>query len=201
MGGLEGPPNPPNARPRPGKAVARLDLRLLCYAGPVMWRGLVLIVLVLLASACASGGPKRPVIEQRSTQGPTAEDFWKATVTSQNGREPNFEEKRHWEDDIEERTSKYLRTHPEAASDLSVSAFRYFRQVSVGMDKEQVQILLGSPAAVSTKPDELEKAAHRFWPLIKDRATEAWAYPFGWTFFFSGGKVVDIVQYIPASSS
>jgi hypothetical protein len=165
----------------------------------VILRGLVLIVVAVLATACLTGGEKRPTIEQRTTQGPTAEDFWKATIAAQNRREPNFEERRHWDADIEERISRYLREHPQAASDLNVSSFRYWRQVAVGMDKEQVQILLGPPTVASTKPDEMERAARRYWPLIKDRATEAWAYPFGWVLFFSGSKVVDIVQYIPAS--
>jgi hypothetical protein len=171
----------------------------LCYAGPVILRGLALVFVAMVATACATGGEKRPTLEQRTTQGPTADDFWKATIAVQNRREPNFEERRHWEADLDDRVGRYLRENPEAASDLNVSAFRYLHQVSVGMDKEQVRILLGQPVVVSTKADEMEKAARRYWPMIKDRATEAWAYPFGWTIFFSGSKVVDIVQYIPAS--
>ena len=192
-------PKPPNARRAPAKPWrASISVRV-CYAGPMMLRGFVLMLVAVVAAACASGGEKKPVVEQRTTQGPTAEEFWKATMQAQNRREPNFEERRHWDAEMEERTSAYLRTHPEAANDLNVSAFRYWRQVSVGMDKEQVQILLGPAVAASTKPDEMERAARRYWPIMKDRATEAWAYPFGWVFFFSGSKIVDIIQYIPAS--
>ena len=160
-------------------------------------RPLILLAFLLVLAGCALS--RREPLEQRTTQGPTADDFWKATVVAQNGREPNFEEKRHWESDINERIAKYLREHPNAANDLEVSTFRFLHQVSVGMDKEQVQILLGPPAAVSTSAPDIEKVARKYWPQIKDHANEAWAYPFGWVLYFSGPRLVDITQYIPGT--
>ena len=63
------------------------------------------------------------------------------------------------------------------------------------MDKDQIQILLGPPIAVSSDQAHLEQLARRYWPLIQGRATEVWIYPVGWNLFFSGPRLVDITQY------
>lgn len=159
-------------------------------------RLVALVVVVLVVAGCAS--IRRPV-EERTTQGPTAEEFWIAAIATQNRREPTFEERRHWEDDLDARIDAYLHQHPEAANSLNVSGFRFLKQVSVGMDQEQVSILLGPPTQTLRQPQEMELAAHRFWPLIQPVATEAWVYPYGWTLFFAGQRLADIVRY-PAPS-
>lgn len=156
----------------------------------------LLAVLVLLLSACLTS---RSAVEQRTTQGPTAELFWTAKMLVQNGRAPNFEEKRHWEDDIDARIAAYLRAHPDVSNALHVSSFRFHRQVVVGMDKEQVKILLGEPIRSSTDAQEMRNVARGYWPSIRGKATEVLVYPFGWAFFFEGGKVIDITQYVPGS--
>lgn len=156
-------------------------------------RGLALASGALALAACASFGP----LEQRTTQGPTAEEFWMYRVILANGREPSFEERRHWQDQIDAKILQYLRAHPEAANSLEVSTFRFYRQAAVGMSKEQVTILLGPPEAVTADPARMEKLARRYWPLLKGHAKETWVYPLGWHLYFADARLVDITQYLP----
>ncbi len=151
-------------------------------------------LLLALALAGCGGLFKKPV-EQRTTEGLTAEAMFIYRVVLQNGREPSFEERQTWKDDIEQRISAYLRAHPEAANSFDVTKFRYLRQASVGMTKEQVQILLGPADGATTDAAQVEKLARKYWPQIKDRATEAWVYPLGWSYYFKEDRVVDITQY------
>jgi hypothetical protein len=120
-------------------------------------------------------------------------------VLTASGREPTFEERRQWDAQVEEKISAYLRAHPEKASALDVSTFRYMRQVTVGMDKEQVLILLGAPVSVTGDQAQMEKVARRYWSDIKGNATELWVYPLGWNMFFAGQRLIDITQYVPPS--
>jgi hypothetical protein len=153
----------------------------------------VACVALLTSAGCRS---TRPEVEQRTTQGPTAQQMFNLRVLAESGREPTFEERRQWDAQIEERIAAYLRAHPDTASSLDVSTFRFLRQSTVGMDKEQILILLGPPVAVSGDQAHLEQIARRYWPQIQGNATEVWIYPLGWSFFFSGQKVVDITQYV-----
>jgi len=153
---------------------------------------IVLVAGLLILAACASYRVK----EQRTTQGPLAEDLWMTNVILANGREPNFDERRHWNNQIEYRISQYLHQHPEAANSLDVSTFRFVRQVSVGQTAEQVLILLGRPITVTSDEAEMEKLARAYWPTIKGTVTEAWVYPVGWRLYFKDSKVVDITQYL-----
>jgi hypothetical protein len=141
---------------------------------------------------------RRGPVEQRSTQGPTSQQMLNLRVLAESGREPTFEEKRQWDGHVEEKISAYLREHPDKASSLDVSTFRYMRQVTVGMDKEQVLILLGAPVAVSGDQGQMEKIARGYWSTIKGNATEVWVYPLGWNLFFAGQRLIDITQYVPA---
>jgi hypothetical protein len=159
----------------------------------VTLRALALVALTLMLGACASTRE----VEQRTSQGPTADEFWLYRMMLTNGREPNFDERRHWQNDIEDQISKYLREHPEAANSLEVSTFRFYRRATVGMTKEQVVILLGRPIKTTTDAAEIEKAARKYWPDVKDRAKEGWAYPMGWFFYFAEDRVVDITRYVP----
>jgi hypothetical protein len=170
---------------------------LICYAVAVTLRPLALVALALLLGACL-GGPR---IEQRTTQGPTADEFWVYRMVLTNGREPNFDERRHWQNEMEDQIGRYLREHPAASNSLDVSTFRFYRRVAVGMTKEQVLILLGRPTKMTTESAEMEKLARRYWPDVKDRAKEAWTYPLGWYFYFAEDRVVDIIQYVPRSQS
>ncbi len=159
----------------------------------------VLVRLVVLATFILASGCARPALEQRTTQGPTAEKMWVARMVSQNGRTPTFDERRYWDEHIDEQISEYLRDHPDVANSTGVSEFRFSRQALVGMTQEQVTILLGPPDAVVKDPAEIEKLARRFAPQIKKHASEAWVYPLGWRLYFAGSELVDITQYLPRS--
>ena len=151
----------------------------------------LLVAGLLILVGCAAR-----VREQRTTQGPLAEDIFITNAWVANGREPNFDERRHWGNQVDLRISQYLHSHPEVANSPDVSTFRFIRQVSVGQNHEQVLILLGPPIARTTDEAEMAKIARRFWPYIQGNATEAWVYPDGWNLYFKGSIVVDITQYL-----
>lgn len=157
-------------------------------------RGLLAVVL-LASAACAAS--KAPLIEQRTTQGPAADDVWAYRVLMMNGREPTFDERRHWEGQLDLAISRYLTRDQEFASSPQLSTFRLLRQPAVGMSKEQVLILLDAPERTTTDTAEMEKLARKYWPQIRDKASEAWTYPLGWQFYFSESRLVDIIQYQP----
>jgi hypothetical protein len=166
-----------------------------CYPDRVTRIALLLLSVVLIAGC---GGVATHTIDQRTTQGPTADEFWMTSMLTANGRYPNFEEKRHFMDELDGRISKYLREHEEAASDpLTAPAFRNLHQVTAGMDKGQVEVLLGAPFTTSDDAQQMANWARRHWPQIRGRADEAWGYPYGWIFYFNKGKVVDITQFMP----
>lgn len=155
-------------------------------------KGLALIAILTILTGCGTLRIK----EQRTSQGPMAEDLFVTMVYIANGREPNFDERRHWDNQLDLRISQYLHAHPEAASATDVSTFRFLKQASVGQTNEQVLILLGPPLARTTDEAEMEKLARRYWPYIKGNATEAWVYPDGWNLYFKDARLVDITQYL-----
>jgi hypothetical protein len=159
----------------------------------VKWRWVALLGLL---AGCTT---ILPPIDQRTTQGPTATELWTVRVMQATGRAPSFEEKRHFDDEMDERISRYLREHQDAASSTTVMSFRSLRQVTVGMDKAQVEILLGAPLATTRDPAQMQSLARHHWPEIRDRAKpdEAWSYPFGWVVYFRQSRVADITQYLP----
>jgi hypothetical protein len=158
-------------------------------------RVLGLVALALVLVACATRN-----VEQRTTQGPAAEQLWLYRQLSANGRAPTLDERLQWHDQLDDRIARYLREHPEAANSLDVTIFRFERRPIVGMTKEQILLLLGRPVASTSDPSEIEKRARKFWPLIREQAQEAWAYPLGWTFYFAGDRVVDITQHLSSSN-
>ena len=157
-----------------------------------MKRRLAVVVCVLAVVAGCKSAPT----EQRTTHGPSAEELFFLQSYVTNKREPNFDERRHWEGQLDWRISQYLNQHPEDANSLEVSTFKFYRRAAVGQSKEQIMILLGAPLVATTDGGEIEKLAHRYAPVIKGNATEAWAYPVGWTIFFAGSRVIDITQYL-----
>jgi hypothetical protein len=164
----------------------------LIYHDRVRSSSIAMVMVASLVAGCAAHTP----IEQRTTQGPSAYQLWSLRMATHLGREPNFDERRHFDDELETRITRYLNEHPEDANALNVSTFRFARRVSVGMSGEQVAILLGTPLGRTTDPGELQKRARKFWPDIKDRAREGWAYPLGWTVYFDDEqRVVDITQF------
>ena len=160
-----------------------------------MIRGVKRIAIVALALAVA-GCYSWHVKEQRTTEGPLAEDIWTMKVLIANGREPNFDERRRWDNAMEQKIGQYLREHPEAANSMDVSTFKFIRQVSVGQSSDQVLILLGPPMSRTADQAEMEKLARQFWPAVKEgEPTEAWVYPSGWRIYLKDKTVVDITQY------
>jgi len=203
------PPMPPNAEPtgalvlgRPSAMLARVMLRraLLSTTDLLRSSAALFLVCALLTGVVVAGGcATRMGVEQRTTQGPTAQQMFNLKIMGENGREPTFDEKRIWDQQIEERISAYLRAQPEKANALDVSTFRYVRQATVGMDKEQILILLGAPVTVSGDQAQMQTIARGYWPKIEGNATEVWVYPLGWNLFFAGPKLIDITQFLPPS--
>jgi hypothetical protein len=155
----------------------------------------VVLAVVLAAAACAS---MATIPEQRTTQGPLAEDLWAYRVFLANGREPTFEERLHWERQLDQAISGYLAKDQEFANSSQVLTFRAARQAAVGMSKEQVTILLGRAQHTTTDVGEIEKLAGKYWPEIEQGVTEAWVYPLGWRLYFADARLVDITQLPPA---
>jgi hypothetical protein len=179
---------------RPARLSTTEGLRLLRAA---VVSGAALALCALALGGCFRG--RMTALEQRSTQGPTSQQMLNYRMLAEAGREPSFDEKRQWEALVEEKISAYLRQHPDKASALDVSTFRFLRQVAIGQDKEQVLILLGAPVSVSGDQAQIEKIARGYWTNIKGNATEVWVYPLGWNLFFAGPRLVDITQYVPPS--
>ena len=46
-----------------------------------------------------------------------------------NTREPSLDERRHWEDQLDIQIERYLAEHPEDASTLYITTFRFAKQV------------------------------------------------------------------------
>jgi hypothetical protein len=158
-------------------------------------RSVLVVTGALLLAGCGLLA-KAQTIEQRTTQGPTALQMFNLRILNENGREPTFDERRRWDNEIELQIAEYLREHPEKANALDVSTFKFLRQSAVGQDKQQILILLGPPLAVSTDQAHMQQLARVYWPLIEGNATEVWIYPPGWNFFFAGQRLVDITQYV-----
>jgi hypothetical protein len=152
------------------------------------------LVLLLLVAGCATFVP---TIDQRTSQGPTATEFWTVRMMQQTGRAPSFEEKRHFDEEMDDRIGRYLRDHQDAANSLTVMSFRSLKQVTVGMETGQVEILLGAPLTTTRDAAQMQNLARHHWSEIRGKADEAWSYPYGWVVYFSKSKVVDITQYVP----
>ena len=134
-------------------------------------------------------------LDLRTAEGPTAEDVWKARFELMNGRSPSFDEARNFDEQMEAQVEEFLRKHPEVANSYRVGSLRLFRQVSVGMMKEEITLLLGKPQDVTTDAARMEVLARQWWPLVKPNAKEAWVYPGGWTLYFDGSTLADMTRY------
>ena len=152
---------------------------------------------LVVAAVCLSLTGCSLAVEQRLTQGPTAEEVFRARSVARTGKPPSFEERGPWQVEVDGRISRYLAQHPEIANSPEVQNFRFGKQVRVGMPKEQVVVLLGQPDATVTDTAEMEKLARVYWPEIKGKATEVLVYPGGWRIFVKDGSVVDLVRWVP----
>lgn len=150
------------------------------------------LALALFVGGCAG---QLETVDRTST-GPTALDQFIARSYAVNGRSPNFDERRIWEDQIEARIGKYLREHPEMQQALRYSDFRFWRQVAIGSTRGEVRLLLEGPQEQTTDPARLGVLAERHWPAIQGKVKEAWAYPLGWVLFFDDQVVVEMLRKV-----
>lgn len=156
--------------------------------GGVRAIGMGLVVGIAVAG-CAGLTP-----EQRTTDGPTAEEMWKVGFQAINGRSPTFGEKQTFQEEMDARVRDFLRDNPVIASSYGVGNLRLFRQATVGMKKGELKLLLGAPREATEDAARMAGLAGKFWPAVKPQAKEAWVYPAGWTLYFDGDTLTDITQ-------
>src|SRR5712691_9883336 len=119
-------------------------------------------VTVLLAGLVL-GGCALFTAEQRTTDGPTAEEMWKERFRVANGRSPSFTEKQTFDDQMDARVREFLAKNPQVANSLRVSNLRFLRQPTVGMTKDEITLLLGTPQGVTDDAVQMERLARKFW--------------------------------------
>ncbi len=107
-------------------------------------------------------------------------------------RLPTFDETAKFRDDLARRTSDYLVKHPAIATSPRASQFRFERRVDLGMNQEEVTLLLGAPDAVTADSDKMKASAEIFWPEVSKKAREMWTYPSGWSLYFDADRLVDL---------
>ncbi|HUO63198.1 MAG TPA: hypothetical protein VMT97_05815 [Terriglobales bacterium] len=144
----------------------------------------------LLVGACAAN---QPLVEY-TTRGPMAAEMNIVRSYNANGREPGWDEKRQFEDQLEEKVFKYLREHPEIENDPRYSSFRFWRQVSIGSTKEEVRILLEEPDQRTIDPALMASLSRRHWSQVQTKAKEAWVYPLGWVLYMDDNAVVSMIR-------
>ena len=135
----------------------------------------------------------QPLIEQ-TTRGPIAQEMQIARSFAANGRDLGWDEKRHYEEQLEENVFKYLREHPELQNETRYSTFRFWRQVSIGSTKEEVKVLLDDPDQRTIDPALMASLARRHWSQIQGKAKEAWVYPLGWVLYIDDKAVVSMIR-------
>jgi hypothetical protein len=140
--------------------------------------------------ACATAPP---VIEQ-TTRGPIAQEIQIARSFAANGRDMGWDEKRHYEEELEEKVFKYLREHPEFQNETRYSTFRFWRQVSIGSTKDEVKVLLDDPEERTIDPALMASLARRHWSQVQGKAKEAWIYPLGWVLYIDDKAVVSMIR-------
>ena len=143
-----------------------------------------------LVGACTSAPP---VIEQ-TTRGPMAQEIQIARSFAANGRDMGWDEKRHYEEELEEKVFKYLREHPEFQNESRYSTFRFWRQVSIGSTREEVKVLLNDPDERTIDPALMASLARRHWSQVQGKAKEAWVYPLGWVLYIDDKAVVSMIR-------
>ena len=169
---------------------ARPDVVLRPPRRPALRRAAWLLV------AAAVAGCATPQVVERVEQGPRAQEIFLTRSYLGNGREPSFDERRKWEDRLDERVSKFLRDHPELEQATRYSDFRFWRQVVIGSTRDEVRTLLDAPEEETSDPALMESMAKRHWPAMQRKVKEAWVYPPGWVIYFDDAAVVDITRKV-----
>jgi hypothetical protein len=157
------------------------------------WVFVALAMLSLVGCATSSGPSDKDV--QRATEGPTADEVFMSRFLEGYGRLPTFDESAAFRIELEQRVSEYLTKHPDLSTSPRASQFTFHRRVSVGMSKEEVALLAGTPKETTQEEEPMRTAARQFWPAVKQRAKEMWVYPGGWQFYFEGDRLVDLTVF------
>jgi len=162
-------------------------------------RGIARLGLAALLLLGGAGCAAHLETVERVGQGPKAEALFIARSFLQRGREPTFDEKRMWEDRLDDRISRYLREHPGMEQATRYSDFRFWRQVSAGSAPGEVRALLEEPDEQTVDPALMAALARQHWPEISRRAREAWVYPLGWVIYFDEHGVTDVIRRVGAA--
>ena len=152
-------------------------------------------VLAFSALGCGIILPPPQVVE-KVPQGPKAAEMFYYRSYLYNNREPSFDERRKWEDVMEERVAKYLREHQELQNETRYSDFRFWRQVVVGSTRDEVRTLLDEPAEQTIDPALMATMAQQHWPVMAPSVKEAWVYPPGWVLYFDDAAIVHITRKV-----
>jgi hypothetical protein len=136
-------------------------------------------------------------VVEKVPQGPKAAELFYYRSYLFNNREPSFDERRKWEDLMDERVTKYLREHSELEQATRYSDFRFWRQVVVGSTRDEVRTLLDEPDEQTTDPALMASMAMQHWSTMQPKVKEAWVYPPGWVLYFDDdGAVSDITRKV-----
>jgi hypothetical protein len=157
-----------------------------------IFRPAALAALGLAVGACMTPPP----VLERTSRGPNAEEFFVQQSYATNGRPPSFDEKRIWQDQMDEKVKKYLRDHPEIEDTPRYTEFRFWRQVAPGSTPGEVKVLLGEPREQTIDPDMMSFYGEQHWVAVRSTAKEAWVYPLGWVVFFDDKGVVDMLRRV-----
>ncbi len=154
-------------------------------------RRVAALALLALAAGCASG-EKRPLIEP-TTIGPTALGIFLLRTYLATGREANFDERRRWQDRLDERVSRHLRQHPELEQTSRYMDFRGWHQVGPDSTRAEVRVLLEEPDEVVMDRERMRQLVEHHWPAVAGQVTEGWRYP-GWVLFFDERALVRVFK-------
>jgi len=134
---------------------------------------------------------------EQTAQGPTARDVFIARSQAANGRAPSFDETRIWEQQVDARVTRYLDEHPALQQSPRFLDLRFWRQVTPGASRGEVELLLEGPQERTIDPALMAVLANRHWDEIARRAREAWVY-YDWVVFFDDAAVVENVRRVGA---
>ena len=156
-----------------------------------------LAALTLAAGGCLATAP----VLERTARGPSAEEFFIQQSYATNGRPPNFDEKRVWQYQMDDKVFKYLREHPELEATSRYTEFRFWRQVTTGSTHGEVKVLLGDPRERTIDPALMAALGEQHWTAVRASAKEAWVYPLCWVVFFDDKGVVDLLRRVSPLSA
>src|SRR5262249_4054443 len=146
--------------------------------------------------ALAPCSATEPVLE-RTARGPNAEEFFIQQSYAANGRPPSFDEKRVWQDQMDEKVFKYLREHPELERTSRYSEFRFWRQVAPGSTPGEVKVLLGEPREQTVDPALMAALGEQHWQAVRSTAKEAGVSALAWVVYFDAAGVADTLPKVP----